>query len=226
MPLLLQVLRPTLPILIGAAVMLSLSMGLRQSLGLFVPPLTRDIRHFDVRFHAGDRGPESRLGRAAAGRRRLMVHYGFPSADGRRRGALRGRSCPCSRRRETVFSVIIGGGCCIGIRCPARRRRSRIRSARARYRRMSAASCSACVTAVGSLGALIAAPHRAGACRGVRLACRRDRFRRSGSRDDSGGLVRQPGRQDPAAQRRARRNRQHHGRAGAADRVRQRLRSW
>ena len=36
-------LRPALPILIGAAVMLTLSMGVRQSLGLFMPPLTRDI---------------------------------------------------------------------------------------------------------------------------------------------------------------------------------------
>ncbi|MGV2980418.1 MFS transporter [Camelimonas sp. ID_303_24] len=40
---LLQVLRPTLPILIGASVMLTLSMGLRQSLGIFMQPLTRDI---------------------------------------------------------------------------------------------------------------------------------------------------------------------------------------
>ncbi|MDE2377863.1 MFS transporter [Bradyrhizobium sp.] len=40
---LLQVLRPTLPILIGASVMLTLSMGLRQSLGIFLQPLTRDI---------------------------------------------------------------------------------------------------------------------------------------------------------------------------------------
>jgi len=36
-------LRPVLPILIGASVMLSLAMGLRQSLGIFVPPLTRDV---------------------------------------------------------------------------------------------------------------------------------------------------------------------------------------
>jgi MFS family permease len=40
---LLRSLRPALPILIGASVVLSLSMGLRQSLGLFMPPLTRDI---------------------------------------------------------------------------------------------------------------------------------------------------------------------------------------
>ena len=40
---LLKVLRPTLPILIGASVMLTLSMGLRQSLGIFMQPLTHDI---------------------------------------------------------------------------------------------------------------------------------------------------------------------------------------
>jgi predicted MFS family arabinose efflux permease len=40
---LLQVLRPTWPILIGASIMLTLSMGLRQSLGIFMQPLTHDI---------------------------------------------------------------------------------------------------------------------------------------------------------------------------------------
>lgn len=36
-------LRPTLPILIGASLMLTLAMGLRQSLGIFMPNITRDI---------------------------------------------------------------------------------------------------------------------------------------------------------------------------------------
>jgi predicted MFS family arabinose efflux permease len=40
---LLRVLRPTLPILIGASLMLTLSMGLRQSLGIFLQPLTHDV---------------------------------------------------------------------------------------------------------------------------------------------------------------------------------------
>ncbi|MET0335490.1 MAG: MFS transporter [Rhizobacter sp.] len=39
----LRALRPVLPILIGASLMLSLSMGLRQSLGIFMPPLTKDV---------------------------------------------------------------------------------------------------------------------------------------------------------------------------------------
>lgn len=38
----LRALRPGLPILIGASLMLSLAMGLRQSLGIFMPPLTKD----------------------------------------------------------------------------------------------------------------------------------------------------------------------------------------
>src|SRR5829696_3749888 len=40
---LIKELRPTLPILIGAAIMPSLSGGIRQSFGLIMPPLTRDI---------------------------------------------------------------------------------------------------------------------------------------------------------------------------------------
>jgi predicted MFS family arabinose efflux permease len=36
-------LRPALPILVGAAFMLTLSMGIRQSFGLFLQPLTKDI---------------------------------------------------------------------------------------------------------------------------------------------------------------------------------------
>ena len=40
---LLSALRPALPILIGAALMLSVSMGLRQSLGVFMPAVTKDI---------------------------------------------------------------------------------------------------------------------------------------------------------------------------------------
>jgi MFS family permease len=39
----LRALGPAMPILLGASVMLSLSMGLRQSLGLFMQPLTHDV---------------------------------------------------------------------------------------------------------------------------------------------------------------------------------------
>ncbi|ARU03768.1 MFS transporter [Comamonas serinivorans] len=36
-------LRPVLPILLGASVLLSVSMGLRQSFGIFMPPITQDL---------------------------------------------------------------------------------------------------------------------------------------------------------------------------------------
>jgi predicted MFS family arabinose efflux permease len=39
----LKTLRPVLPILIGASLMLSIAMGLRQSLGIFMPALTKDV---------------------------------------------------------------------------------------------------------------------------------------------------------------------------------------
>ena len=39
----LQALKPAMPILIGASLMLTFAMGLRQSLGIFMPDLTRDI---------------------------------------------------------------------------------------------------------------------------------------------------------------------------------------
>ncbi len=38
-----RTLRPVMPILFGAAIMLSLSMGIRQCFGLFMQPLTKDL---------------------------------------------------------------------------------------------------------------------------------------------------------------------------------------
>jgi hypothetical protein len=38
-----RTLRSAMPILIGAGLMLTISMGIRQSFGLFLQPLTKDI---------------------------------------------------------------------------------------------------------------------------------------------------------------------------------------
>ena|SRR5437870_3444273 len=38
-----RALRPVMPILAGASIMLTLSMGIRQTFGLFLQPVTRDI---------------------------------------------------------------------------------------------------------------------------------------------------------------------------------------
>ncbi len=67
---LLQILRPTLPILIGASLMLTLSMGLRQTLRHFHAAADAGHRDFGVGFHAGAGGAKSRLGISAAVRRR------------------------------------------------------------------------------------------------------------------------------------------------------------
>ncbi len=63
-------LRPHLPILFGAAVMLSLSMGIRRSFGLFDAAGHRRHRADGFGFHAGAGSSGSRLGAAAARRRR------------------------------------------------------------------------------------------------------------------------------------------------------------
>ncbi len=67
---LLQVLRPTLPILIGASLMLTLSMGLRQSFGIFMQPLTQDIGISVSQFTLALAVQNLAWGFSAAGRRR------------------------------------------------------------------------------------------------------------------------------------------------------------
>ena len=47
-------LRPAWPILAGAAMMLSLSMGLRQSLGLFMPAITQGLDHQGLALSVAD----------------------------------------------------------------------------------------------------------------------------------------------------------------------------
>src|SRR6516165_3121168 len=53
-------------ILIGSAVLLSIGMGLRQSLGLFLTPVTRDLALTTADFHTDHRDPEYRLGLVAS----------------------------------------------------------------------------------------------------------------------------------------------------------------
>ncbi len=78
---LLKELRPTLPILIGAAIMLSLGMGIRQSFGLIMPPLTRDIAVTRLRLRARHVGAEPGLGLPAAGGGRARRPRRLPPGD-------------------------------------------------------------------------------------------------------------------------------------------------
>ncbi len=91
----LKELRPVMPILIGASVMLSLGMGVRQSFGLVMPALTREHRTDGLRLRPGHVGPEPRLGLPPAVAGALAVRLGFRPVmtTGARRLLCRG-SCP------------------------------------------------------------------------------------------------------------------------------------
>jgi hypothetical protein len=101
---LLKELRPTLPILIGAAIMLSLSGGIRQSFGLIMPPLTRDIAvsvsDFALAMSVQNLawGFLQPVGGRARGPRRL------PAGDAGRQRPLPRWACSCSPVAEACWA--------------------------------------------------------------------------------------------------------------------------
>ena len=185
-------LRPALPILIGAATMLSLSLGLRQSFGLVMQPLTRDIAITVVRLHAGDGRAEPRLGSPAAHRRRAGGAHGLPR-DHAGGAALYVAGLLVLAAAQGLLGVMLGRRRARSAsRSPARHRASRWRSARAPSPPASAAWCSVSSPAAGSLGALLAAPigqmltgHYGWSAGVLGLL-------RAGARHAAGGLVRRP----------------------------------
>lgn len=153
----LRALRPVYPILLGAALMLSLSLGLRQSLGLFAPQLTHDlaISMSDFTLAIAIQNLAWGLLQAVAGA--MVVKYGYrPLLVG---GAvLYVAGLVLLATAQGLIAVIIGAGICMGISM----------SCTASAMANSAASRAVpphvrsivlgMVTAVGSVGALIAAP--------------------------------------------------------------------
>ena len=85
-------------ILIGAAVLLSLGMGMRQSLGLFLTPGDPRSRADRGRFHPRRRGPEHRLGPVAGAGRRDRRPFRIARHDDGRRGDLCRRAGGDGRR--------------------------------------------------------------------------------------------------------------------------------
>lgn len=63
-------------ILIGAGVLLHLGMGIRQSLGLFLTPVTRDLALIAAD-HVGRCGPEHRLGIVASSVGAIADRFGL-----------------------------------------------------------------------------------------------------------------------------------------------------
>lgn len=150
-------LRPVLPILIGAGVMLSLSMGIRQSFGLFLQPLTRDIAFTvsDFTLALSIQNLAWGLLQPVAGA--LVVRLGFrPILTAGALLYLAGLATLAAA--QSLLGVMLGAGFLIGISlaCTA----SAMAQAAA-SRAVPAAIRSlvlGIITGVGSLGALAAAP--------------------------------------------------------------------
>jgi MFS family permease len=150
-------LRPVAPILIGAAVMLSLSMGIRQSLGLVMPSLTRDIAISVSEFTLAISVQNIAWGVLQPFAGALVVRLGF------RPVMLTGAALYCAglallAAAHGLLAVMVGAGVLIGIAlaCTASAIglavASRAVPARTRSFVLGA------ITGAGSLGALLSAP--------------------------------------------------------------------
>ena len=150
-------LRPAIPILLGAAIMLSLSMGLRQSFGLVMQPLTRDIAVTVSDFTLALAIQNLAWGLLQPFAGALAVRVGF------RLVMLAGAwlyviGLLVLAAAGGLFSVIVGAGVLIGIAlaCTASGMALAVGS-----RAVSSAVRSmvlGLITAAGSLGALLSAP--------------------------------------------------------------------
>jgi MFS family permease len=150
-------LRPVLPILIGASVMLSLGMGVRQSFGLVMPSLTRDIALTVSDFALAMSVQNLAWGFLQPVAGALAVRLGFrPIMVGG--AALYVAGLALFSRADGMIGVMLGGGVLIGtaLACTA----SAI-SLAVGARAVPAKSRSfvlGAITATGSLGALLSAP--------------------------------------------------------------------
>ncbi|MCK1637639.1 MFS transporter [Bradyrhizobium sp. 157] len=154
---LLQILRPTLPILIGASIMLTLSMGLRQSLGIFMQPLTQDIRISISDFTLAIAVQNLAWGFLQPLAGALTVRYGFRAimVVG---ALLYVAGLALMAAANGVLAVMIGGGVLIGtsLACTAA---AIAMSVAARAVPTSVRSTVlGLVSGAGSLGALLSAP--------------------------------------------------------------------
>jgi predicted MFS family arabinose efflux permease len=150
-------LRPTLPILVGASVMLSLAMGLRQSLGLFMPPLTKDtgisVSDFTVAIAVqnlawGLLQPLAGAWAVRLGMRRLMVGGALLYIVGLMLLATAGG----------LVGVVLGAGVAIGAALACNGSALALAAASRPVPVAVRSSVLGIVSAAGSVGAMIAAP--------------------------------------------------------------------
>jgi predicted MFS family arabinose efflux permease len=154
---LLSALRPSLPILVGASVMLSLAMGLRQSLGLFMPPLTRDIgisvSDFTLAIAVqnlawGFLQPLAGAWATRLGMRRLMVGGALLYALGLVLLAM----------AQGLVAVVLGAGVAIGAALACNGSALALAAASRPVPVALRSTVLGIVSAAGSLGAMLAAP--------------------------------------------------------------------
>jgi predicted MFS family arabinose efflux permease len=154
---LIKTLRPTMPILIGVSVMLTLSMGFRQSLGIFLQPLTRDVGISVADFTLAIAVQNLAWGFLQPLAGALSVRYGFRAimVAGT---ALYIAGLALMANAHGLFSVVMGGGVLIGtsLACTAAAMAMSVaaRAAPAAVR----STVLGMVSAAGSLGALLSAP--------------------------------------------------------------------
>jgi predicted MFS family arabinose efflux permease len=154
---LLQILRPTLPILIGASVMLTLSMGLRQSLGLFMQPLTQDIRISVSDFTLALAVQNLAWGFLQPLAGALTVRYGFRTVMvvG---SLLYVAGLALMAGANGLLSVMIGGGVLIGMSLACTAAAIAMSVAARAVPASVRSTVLGLVSGVGSLGALLSAP--------------------------------------------------------------------
>ena len=154
---LLQILRPTLPILIGASIMLTLSMGLRQSLGLFMQPLTQDIRISVSDFTLALAVQNLAWGFLQPFAGALTVRYGFRAIMVA--GALfYVVGLALMAGANGFLSVMIGGGVLIGISLACTAAAIAMSVAARAVPASVRSTVLGLVSGAGSLGALLSAP--------------------------------------------------------------------
>lgn len=150
-------LRPVMPILIGASVMLSLAMGLRQSLGIFVPPLTRDIGISVGDFTIAVAVQNLTWGLLQPFAGALAVRSGFrPLMVGGALLYLFGLVLLATA--HGMWAVVLGGGLLIGMAMASTGTAMAMAAASNAVSTQVRSLVLGCVSASGSLGAMIAAP--------------------------------------------------------------------
>jgi predicted MFS family arabinose efflux permease len=154
---LLQILRPALPILIGASLMLTLSMGLRQSFGIFLQPLTHDIKISVSDFTLALAVQNLAWGFLQPLAGALTVRYGFRTIMliG---SVLYIAGLMFMAGAHGLLSVMIGGGVLIGMSLACTANAIAMSVAARAVPATVRSTVLGMVSAAGSLGALLSAP--------------------------------------------------------------------